>query len=141
LTAVQSQNELSAGSNLPIRILMVDDNPRFLKIVGQFLAGESYLQVVGVAVSGREALNQITLLQPDLVLMDVTLPDFNGLDLTRHLKAQPNAPRIIIVTAHTGPEYQAAAEQVKADGFITKDKLVAQLQPLVYTLFNLPTIT
>jgi DNA-binding NarL/FixJ family response regulator len=137
LTVSQLENEPSIEAALPVRVFMVDDNRRFLKIAAQFLATDPQLEVVGMAFSGHEALEQIALLQPDLVLMDVALPDINGLELTRHLKKQPEALRIIILTSHDDPEYHLAAEQVKADGFVAKADLVEQLRPLIHRLFNL----
>lgn len=137
MTALQLQDEPSIHTALPIRVFMVDDNPRFLKVVSQFLATDPQLKVVGMALSGHEAPEQIAVLQPDLVLMDVALPDINGLELTRHLKKQSEPLRIVILTSHDDPEYRLAAQQVRADGFVAKADLVEQLRPLIYRLFNL----
>jgi DNA-binding NarL/FixJ family response regulator len=125
-----------AASSLAIRVLAVDDNPKFLQMVVEFLALVAGLQMVGSARSGREALAQIEQLRPDLVLMDVVMPDLNGLEVTRWIKKQPDAPQVIILTMHDDLEYQRAAQAVGADGYVVKADLGVRLLPLIRTLFN-----
>src|SRR5207244_5806865 len=100
-----------------------------------FLAGEPEVEVVGRASSGRGALEQVPLLKPDLVLMDLTMPGMNGLEATRRLKARPDGPRVILLTLHDNPEYRAAAAAVQADGFVSKSDLGLHLLPLIHNLF------
>jgi DNA-binding NarL/FixJ family response regulator len=119
-----------------IRVLLVDDNSKFIAAAGHFLATIPRVVVVGCAHSGHESLAQVAQLQPDLVFMDVAMPDMNGLEATRQIKTQPGAPRVIILTMHNSPEYRAAAEMVGADGFITKSEFGTQLLPLLYSLFD-----
>ena len=120
----------------PIRVLLIDDNPKFIAAAAHFLATVSGVVVVGCALSGQEGLTRIPDLQPDLVLMDVAMPILNGLEATRQLKAQPNPPYVIILTMHDSREYRTAAEIVGADGFITKSEFGAQLPGLIYKLFD-----
>ncbi len=117
------------------RIFLVDDSPDFLECAVNFLAADPEIEVVGRASSGRGALEQVPVLKPDLVLMDLTMPEMNGLEATRHLKAQSDGPRVIILTLHDNPEYRAAAEAVRADGFVTKSELGLQLLPAIHALF------
>ncbi len=96
------QNERERENNkLPsLRILLVDDNAQFLEVAARTLATVPAIEIVGRALSGRDALEQVTQLQPDLVLMDVAMPNMNGLEATRHIKAQPGAPRVVMLTLH-----------------------------------------
>jgi len=119
-----------------IRVLLIDDNPKFLTAAANFLATIPRVEVVGCGLSGREGVEQAGRLQPDLILMDVAMPEMNGLEATRRIKAQPGAPYIVILTMHDDPEYRAAAEMVGADGFITKSEFGIQLLPVIHTLFN-----
>jgi len=119
----------------PRRILLVDDNKEFLDSAAHFLAGDPAIEIVGQASSGRCALEQVPLLKPDLVVMDLTMPEMNGLEATRQLKAQPDGPRVILLTLHDNSEYRAAAEAAQADGFVAKSDLGLQLLPLIHTLF------
>jgi DNA-binding NarL/FixJ family response regulator len=120
----------------PIRILLADDNPIFLKAAIRFLATDPQIKVVGQAMTGREAVRQVLQLQPTLVLMDLAMPEMNGFEATAKIKAQPEAPYIIILTLVDHPEYQAEAERVHADGFIPKTEFGTLLFPLIHTLCN-----
>jgi DNA-binding NarL/FixJ family response regulator len=124
----------------PLRILLVDDSWEFLGSVEHFLAAEPRLKIVGYASSGQEALEQVNLLHPDLVLMDLAMPQMNGLVAARRIKAQSNAPRVVILTVHNQPEYQKAAEAAGADGFISKSDFGVQVLPLIEHLFAQATV-
>jgi len=119
----------------PIRTLLVDDSPEFLKSVARFLAAQSRVDVIGQAHSASEALEIVPRLQPDLVLMDLRLPGLNGLEAAGRLKASVQPPRVVILTLHDHPEYRRAAAEANADGFIGKTDLATQLLPLIERLF------
>jgi DNA-binding NarL/FixJ family response regulator len=119
-----------------IRVLLIDDNPKFIAAAAHFLATVPGVTVVGCALSGQEGLAQIANLQPDLVLIDVAMPKLSGLEATRQIKAQPNSPCVVILTMHDSREYRAAAEIVGAEGFITKSEFGDQLPTMIYTLFD-----
>ena len=119
----------------PIRTLLVDDSAEFLKSAAAFLARHSRIGVVGQAHSAREALELVARLRPDLVLMDLRLPNLSGLEATRRLKAAADPPRVILLTLYDLPDYRRAADEANADGFIAKADLAAQLTPLIDRLF------
>jgi DNA-binding NarL/FixJ family response regulator len=119
----------------PIRVYLVDDSQDFLEAVARFLGSDSRVDIIGQSQSGEDAIQQVPMLKPDLVLMDLAMPDMNGLETTRRIKAGPDAPRIIILTLHDNTEYRAAASSVEADGFIAKSELGVQLLPMITSLF------
>lgn len=119
----------------PPHILVVDDNPLFLELVVHFLVSELRVEVVYRANSGDAALDLLCDKRPDLVLMDVSMPGMNGLDTTRRIKGRPEAPLVIILTLHDGPEYIAAAKDARADAFVCKSELDTQLIPAIEQLF------
>jgi two-component system response regulator AlgR len=116
------------------RILVVDDNPTFLAAVVSLLPTIEGIEVVGTAGSGREALERMAVLEPDLVLMDLAMPGMNGLEAARHLAALPRRPRVVLMTAHEDKAYRVAALKAGADGFLHKSELEDQLMPLIRTL-------
>ena len=116
------------------RVLLVDDRPEVLKSLERFLALYPEIKVVGRVLSGREALEQVAVLHPDLVLMDLVMPDVDGLEATRHIKAQGGGVRVILMTVYDYAAARAAAEAAGADGFISKADLGTQLLPLIRTL-------
>jgi DNA-binding NarL/FixJ family response regulator len=121
-----------------VRTLLVDDSPEFLGAATRFLAADPQIEIVGRALSARQAIEEAARLQPDLVLMDVAMPEMNGLVATRHIKGQPNPPRVIALTLYDNDEYRAQAQAAGADGFVAKSEFGTQLLPLIYTLYQLP---
>ena len=117
-----------------VRILLVDDSLVFLESATRFLSEESQLAIIGQILSSREALEQIPQLYPDLVLMDLAMPEMNGLEATRYIKTQPNAPYVVILTLNDSAEYHAAAKTAGADGLISKSEFGTALLPLIDSL-------
>ena len=118
-----------------LRILLVDDSPEFLTVAMRILSATLQLEVVGVAHSGCDAIEQVARLQPDLVLMDVSMPSMDGLQATARIKALGDAPYIVMVTLYDCDEYRAASAALGADGFIAKADFATALPPLIHTLF------
>jgi CheY-like chemotaxis protein len=114
-----------------LKILLVDDNPEFLKVAAHFLKEHGAVEVVGLAKSGGEAIRKVHDLVPDLVLMDLSMPGINGLEATRQIKALPVAPHVVILTLHDGPEIQSFAQAAGADDFVTKSDFGDYLPPLL----------
>src|ERR1035437_6060397 len=117
------------------QVLLVDDNQDFLKAAKRFLRAVPGLELVGEATSGDQAVELTAALHPDLVLMDFAMPGMNGPAATRRIKQQPNAPKVIILTLHSRPEFRALAKDAGADGFLQKEDLVVELPPLLASLF------
>jgi DNA-binding NarL/FixJ family response regulator len=103
-----------------MRVLLVDDDPVFLQSAARLLAPEAGFTVVGRARSGAEAIEQAAALSPDLVLMDVEMPDMDGLETTRRLKALPIPPRVLLVSIYDSDARRFDAAAAGADGYIGK---------------------
>ena len=108
-----------------IRVLIVDDLPQVrqgLATVLKLAARRSSpaIEVVGEAQDGWEAIHQVRALHPDVILMDLEMPAMDGYEATRRIKAEPPAPRVIILSIHAGIEAQESAWAAGADGFIPK---------------------
>jgi len=121
-----------------VRTLLVDDSPEFLGAAAHFLATDPQIEIVGYALSARQAIEEVTRLHPDLVLMDVAMPEMNGFVATRQIKERPNAPRVIVLTLYDNDEYRAQAQSAGADGFVAKSEFGTQLLPLIHTLYQPP---
>ncbi|NLG52267.1 MAG: response regulator transcription factor [Chloroflexi bacterium] len=104
-----------------IRILLVDDQAIVREGMRSMLSLEVDITVVGEAASGGEALNLISQLKPDIVLMDVRMPGMDGLTALRHAKNLSPQTSIIMVTLYDDPDYLFQAVAAGAAGYILKD--------------------
>jgi DNA-binding NarL/FixJ family response regulator len=117
-----------------IRILLADDQTLVRDGFRSILEHESDLEVVGEARDGREALESARRLSPDVVLMDIRMPVMDGLEATRRLLADPDPPRILVVTTFDIDEYVYRALEAGASGFLLKDARSGQLKEAIRTV-------
>jgi len=120
-----------------IRTLMVDDSPEFLEATGGFLDIFPYIEVVGQVRKGTDVLQAVHSLAPDLILLDLAMPDVHGFDILRQLKSRPDSPPVIILTLYDNQEYRQQAEKLDADGYILKAELVGEILPMINELFDI----
>ncbi len=119
------------------RILIVDDNQQFLLMLQEFLADYNGVNVVGAAVSGQEALSLIEITAPDMMIVDLWMPDMSGLDLTQAVKGRwPNMPTIVLTLSESAAHRQAAFE-AGADAFVGKSRMDAELMPAIQRLMTI----
>ncbi len=104
-----------------IRVLLVDDDPLVRSALGLMVGGQPDIEVVGEASDGREGVDLARQHKPDVVLMDIRMPVLNGLDATRELHADPDPPRVIVLTTFDADDYVMGAIAAGADGFVLKD--------------------
>lgn len=100
--------------------LIVEDNQRFRRSLSELLINRFPCMIVEEASTGVEAMAKFKLFTPQLVFMDIKLPDSNGLDLTRRIRRGDWAVVVVVMTAHDIPEYWEAAFQAGADFFVSK---------------------
>jgi DNA-binding NarL/FixJ family response regulator len=106
---------------MTIRIVIADDQMLVRSGFRMILEARDDLEVVGEAGDGEEAVRVVTLLEPDVVLMDVRMPGVNGLDATRRLVDSGSGARIVILTTFDVDEYVFTALRAGASGFMLKD--------------------
>jgi DNA-binding NarL/FixJ family response regulator len=103
-----------------IRVLVVDDHAILRDGIRSLLERQAGITVVGEASNGREALDRVSELQPDIVLMDVAMPVMDGLEATRRIKASFPKVRVLILTQHDNQEYIGPLLQAGAVGYVLK---------------------
>lgn len=117
-----------------IRVLLADDNPTFRAAVRQFLSALPATEVAGEAHNGREAMELAAALHPDLILLDIGMPEMNGLEAARRMQQWQAPPTIVFLSMHNGQAYRDAARQVGAAGFISKADFVDELARVIETV-------
>ena len=110
-----------------IGVVLADDQALVRGGFRMILDNKADLEVLGEAADGREAVALVEQLRPDVVLMDVRMPDVDGLEATRRIVASGSAARIIVLTTYDADEYVFAALRAGASGFMLKDVRPAEL--------------
>jgi two-component system chemotaxis response regulator CheB len=109
-----------------IRVLVVDDSAFARKVVREVLSGDAHIEVVGIAYDGLDALEKISQLQPDVVTLDLVMPELDGLGVLAALRAVKKAPRVIAVTSSEGEsELGLAALDAGAVDLVHKPTAIA----------------
>jgi len=110
-----------------VRILVVDDFEMFRQFVVELLGKRPELQVVGQASDGLEALQKAVELRPDLILLDIGLPNLNGIEVARQLQSLVPESRIIFLTQESSSDVVQEALSRGARGYVTKNMALEDL--------------
>lgn len=105
----------------PIRIILAEDHTIVRKGLRALLESASDIEVVAEAANGRMVVDQVANLNPDVVVMDITMPLLNGLEATRQLKEQYPKLKIVILTMHSDEEYVFQSLRAGVDGYLIKE--------------------
>ncbi|MBK8032967.1 MAG: response regulator transcription factor [Anaerolineae bacterium] len=119
------------------RLLLVEDHVLVRQSIRAFLEGANF-EVVGEASSGAEAVQLATDLQPDLIIMDVHLPEMSGIEATRRIRRALPDVRVVALTAYNEKAYQRAFSEAGADGFVLKTSEFSELLKVIQTVIAAP---
>ena len=103
-------------------VLIVDDHPAFRESASALLEAEGFA-VIGAATDGAEAIAAVERLRPQVVLLDIQLPDLDGFAVAERLAAGPNAPRVVLISSRDAAAYGPRLEAAAARGFLPKREL------------------
>jgi len=131
---------------MPLRILVVDDHAVVRRGVRSLLESRDGWEVCGEAMTGRDAVEQSRRLRPDVVVMDLSLPELNGLDATRHILKDAPETEVLVLTMHQSEELARDVLQAGARGYVLKsdadENLIAAVESLrQHKPFLTPAVT
>ena len=112
---------MSGEGAVAIRLLIADDHALVRSGLRSMLQREPGIEIVGEARNGREAVELCRSLRPDLVLMDVRMPEMDGLEATRAIKREHPETGVLMVTMHENRDYMLEATKAGAAGYVLKD--------------------
>jgi DNA-binding NarL/FixJ family response regulator len=110
-----------------VRVLIVDDHRLFAEALRAILSADERIDVVGLATSGEEAVRLTDELEPDVVLMDISMPGAGGVVATRRILTEHRDVQVLIVTGSNSHQDVDAARSAGAAGYVTKDRIAAEL--------------
>jgi len=117
-----------------LNLLLVDDHPGFINAAMRHLRRVEWIRVLGMAGNGIEAVTQCEVLRPDVVLMDLAMPEMGGLQATRLIKAQDNPPFVVIASHFDDAEHREHAMRAGADAFVSKLAYIHDVMPVLERL-------
>ncbi|MGD9052362.1 MAG: response regulator [Desulfobacterales bacterium] len=112
---------------MAITILLVDDHPLFRKGLRLLLEEQNDFRIVGEAGDGREAIDRVRKHSPDVVIMDISMPDFNGIDATRRIVSEDSSAKVVALSIHAGKRFVEEMLQAGAAGYILKKSVPEDL--------------
>ena len=117
-----------------IRVLLVDDNGEMLTDLRDELSAD--FEIAGTAENGEEAVREVFRLDPDIVVLDITMPVMNGLQVASLLHEKRPDTKILFLTIHEEPEYISAAFSAGACGYVTKRRLASDLRVAIREVYD-----
>lgn len=124
---MNTPNSSGSPAARPVRLLIVDDDPLVRAGLTLMLGGAEGIEIVGEGADGTEVPELVDRLRPDVVLMDIRMPNMDGLTATEALRRRPQAPEVIVLTTFHADEQVLRAIRAGAAGFVLKDTPPAQI--------------
>jgi len=119
-----------------IKVLLVDDHAILRAGLSRLLSEEQDIEVVGEAENGREGVQKVQELRPDVVLMDIGMPVMNGMDATRQIKKRNQEVKILVLTMHDNEEYLFQVLQAGAAGYVLKKAADSDLVNAIHVVYG-----
>ena len=123
-----------ADSTYPIKILIVEDNSLYKKIIIDFLQEDSNFKVIGEAKDGKTAVNLAKELKPDVIIMDIGLPVMSGIEATIKIKEDNPSIKVIAFTSHVNQDEAIEALAAGATAYVNKDINIIHMKMIIETV-------
>jgi DNA-binding NarL/FixJ family response regulator len=114
-----------------VTVLLVDDHEGFINAALRHFRRIPWLDVVGTAANGLQAIERSEALRPQVVLMDLAMPEMGGLQATRLIKTQDDPPYIVIASHFDDAEHREHAQRAGADSFVSKLSYIQEVMPIL----------
>ncbi len=130
------KSEIGNRESAVVRVLLAEDHTLVRKALRSLLEAETDIEVVGEAEDGREAVEQVGQLHPDLVLMDISMPSLNGLEATRQIRQRFPEVKVLVLTMHADEEHIFQILRAGASGYVVKKAAPSELISAIQTVYR-----
>jgi DNA-binding NarL/FixJ family response regulator len=124
-------------SSPPFRILIVDDHELIRQGVRFIFSRDPQFAICGEAANGAEAIEQVKKLNPDVVILDISMPVMNGLEAAKEIRRLAPKIKIVILTMHDSAQMRNQSQDAGADAFVTKAQVASKLPHVVKSLLDI----
>ncbi|MCI5857536.1 MAG: response regulator transcription factor [Agathobacter sp.] len=121
---------------MAINIMITDDHSMIREGLKSLLELDGDIKVIAEAVDGRDCLDKLDVYKPDVLLLDINMPNMNGLDLLKELKARKSKVKVLVLTVHNETEYLMKAVDIGINGYVLKDSESAELKKAIHTIMD-----
>lgn len=121
---------------MAISIMITDDHSMIREGLKSLLELDDDFKVIAEAVDGRDCLDKLDVYKPDILLLDINMPNMNGLDVLKELKASKSKVKVLILTVHNETEYLIKAVDIGIDGYVLKDSESAELKKAIRSIMD-----
>jgi two-component system, NarL family, response regulator DesR len=129
-----------SSSGRAVRLLLADDDRLFAESLMTVLSQDEWVEVVGIAANGREAVDLAAELQPDVILMDLRMPVMDGLEATRRIRDSGLSVQILLLTGTEAPVAPEDATAAGATAFLRKERGVEELRQVFLEVASLASL-
>ena len=119
-----------------INVMIADDHSLIREGLKQLLEFDGTIKVVGEASNGKECLEKIYVCNPDVLLLDINMPEMNGIEVLKKMKAENSQIKVLILTVHNEMDYLMKAVDIGVDGYILKDSESAELKKAIRAVMD-----
>lgn len=123
---------------LPIRILIADDHEIFRRGLRSLLESHAEWEVCGEAIDGQEAVDRVKELDPDVVVLDITMPRLNGLEAAQVIRNEAPRSKMVILSQHEPALMRQAALSAGANAYVTKSEVSRELMMAIESMISTP---
>jgi DNA-binding NarL/FixJ family response regulator len=117
-----------------IRVFLADDHSLFRSGIRMLIERMAGVEIIGEASNGREVVERLRTLRPDVILMDIAMPELNGLETTKRLVREYPRVKVVVLSMYATPDYVVQALQAGASGYLLKDAATSELEQAIRTV-------
>ena len=119
-----------------IKVMIADDHAMIREGLKHIIEFDENIRVIEETGSGKECLDKLNAVKPDILLLDINLPDMNGIDVLKFISKKKRHPKVLMLTVHSETEYLIKAIDMGADGYILKDSDSRELNRAINCVYN-----